>query len=138
MREDDGAYLYDDDLTATKKSVDTRSGEDARARIAAQTGYVDPEYHSTSRAQISHSIHNANARHRIASIKRGGKARSASPLTGPSTTFTPPNTFTTTPSSFSFGAQQPQQPQQQQQQPSQAFGGTGSFTFGQQPSEGHG
>ena len=143
MRDDEGAYLYDDDLTATKKSLDTRSGEAARARLVAQTGYVDPEpyypstphHPSTSRAQISHSFHNTNARNRIASIKRGGKARSASPLTGPSTTFTPPSTFTTTPSSFSFGAQQPQQPQQQ---PSQAFGGTGSFTFGQQPSEGNG
>jgi hypothetical protein len=132
MRDDDGAYLYDDDLTATKRVFDCESGEDARARIAAQTGYVDPGYQpSISRAKISHSYHNTNARSRIASIKRGGKARSASPLTGPSTTFTPPNTFTTTPSSFSFGAQQPQQ------QPSQAFGGSGSFTFGQQPSDGN-
>jgi hypothetical protein len=136
MRDDDGAYLYEDDVTATKKTINTRSGEDARARIAAQTGYVDsePTYPSTSRAQISHSWHTTDARRRIASIKRGGKARSASPFTGPSTTFNPPNTFTTTPSSFSFGAQQPQQ----QQQPNQAFGGNGSFTFGQQPSEGNG
>lgn len=135
MRDDDGDHLYQDDLAPTKRS-DTRSGDEARARLAAQTGYLDPEptYPSTPRAQISHSVRNTNARNRIASIKRGGKARSASPLTGPSTTFTPPNTFTTTPSSFSFGAQQPQQ----QQQPSQGFGGSGSFTFGQQPSEGNG
>ena len=133
MRDDEAAHLYYDDVQPTKK-IQTREGEEARARIAALNGYVDPEptYPSTPRAQISHSNHNTNARNRIASIKRGGKARSASPLTGPSTTFTPPNTFTTTPSSFSFGAQQPQQ------QPSQAFGGNGSFTFGQQSSEGNG
>jgi hypothetical protein len=137
MRDDEYAYRYYDDITEVKKqTLITREGESARARIAATTGYVDPEptHPSMPKAQISHSWHNTDARRRIASIKRGGKARSASPLTGPSTTFTPPNTFTTTPSSFSFGAQQPQQ----QQQPSQAFGGNGSFTFGQQPSEGNG
>ena len=132
MRDDDGDYLYENDVTETQKAFNISSGEEARARLVAQTGCVDPRLSSTPRARISHSTQNTNARNRIASIKRGGKARSASPLTGPSTTFTPPNTFTTTPSSFSFGAQQPQQ------QPSQGFGGSGGFTFGQQPSEGNG
>ena len=142
MRDDDGDYLYEGDVTQTKKAFNIQAGEAARARLVAHTGYMEPEQSSTPRAQttprapISHSSQNTNARNRIASIKRGGKARSASPLTGPSTTFTPPNTFTTTPSSFTFGAQQPQP--QQQQQPSQGFGGSGGFTFGQQPSEGNG
>jgi hypothetical protein len=73
MRDDGYAYRYYDDLTEAKKqTIITREGESARARIAAATGYVDPEptYPSTSRAQISHSWHTTDARRRIASIKR--------------------------------------------------------------------
>lgn len=111
-----------------------RDMEDKRAELAARFGYVDPEDRAQqgTRAQRNASLlRSTNDKNRIASIKRGGgKARSASPLTGPSTTFTPPNTFTTTPSNFSFGAQQ---------QSSTSFGGSDSFTFGQQqPSNGNG
>jgi hypothetical protein len=73
MRDDEYARRYYDDLTEAKKqTIITRGGEIARARIAATTGYVDPEptYPSTSRAQISHSWHTTDARRRIASIKR--------------------------------------------------------------------
>lgn len=138
--------LHHDDPTNTKKRP--REEDDAHARLAAQTGYVEPEARAqqTSNIQRTSSLWRpTNSRSRIASIKRGGKARSASPLTGPSTTFTPPNTFTTTPSSFSFGAQQQSSTSFAfgQQQPSDANGmdrieqsstpapAASSFTFGQ-------
>lgn len=139
MADEHGWELYDGD-TPFRRSDRGAEGEEARANLAAKMGYVEPV--ATPRAQriprvqrnSPYGRHTNSSVNRIASIKRGGgKARSASPLTGPSTTFTPPSTFTTTPSSFSFGAQQAQQ------QPSTGFGGSDSFTFGQQqPSEGNG
>lgn len=135
MRDVDGRHLWTDDPGATKNSGHGGPGEEARRRLAQATGYMGPEETTPTRARhVTPSRHNTNLHsNRIASIKRGGKARSASPLTGPSTTFTPPNTFTTTPSTFSFGADN-------NQQQSQGFGasGGGSFTFGQQqPSAGN-
>lgn len=140
-RNGDG-YLYYDDVRKNRKRSHAKmvEAEDAHARLAAKTGYIEPELRrpqpatpAAPRKRPNPHRHNANPfiPSRIASIKRGGgKARSASPLTGPSTTFTPPNTFTTTPSTFSFGGGN----QQQQAQPNQGFGASngGSFTFGQQ------
>ena len=135
-----GWLLHNEDTPFRRSEAEAEGGfENARAELAAKNGYVDPieppKAQQTPKKRSSPFGRPANPFiNRIASIKRGGgKARSASPLTGPSTTFTPPNTFTTTPSSFSFGAQQAQQ------QPSTGFGGSESFTFGQQqPSEGNG
>lgn len=134
-RDDDGCYLHEDDNTELKRQSRDGQGEEARQRLAASTGYIDPEIATPPRARRNKPLgwNTNSSSNRIASIKRGGKGRSASPLAGPNTTFTPPNTFTTTPSSFGFGAQPAQQ------QPSTGFGGSGSFTFGQQQSsEGHG
>ena len=126
--------LHDGDDLWRRAEAAKREMDGIRARLAAKTGYVDPEEQEQAQQTTGGQRKRPLERHtnytsRIASIKRGGKARSASPLTGPSTTFTPPNTFTTTPSSFSFGAQQ---------QSSTSFGGSESFTFGQQqPSDGN-
>jgi hypothetical protein len=129
--------LHDGDTLSRKNEREAmRAMEKQRSALAARCGYVDPDEQPRAQQTLRRNTpfgRSANSANRIASIKRGGKARSASPLTGPSTTFTPPNTFTTTPSSFSFGAQQAQQQQ------STGFGGSESFTFGQQqPSEGNG
>jgi len=144
--------LHDSDTTRHRDFQKAQTElEKSRAALAARFGYVEPEERAqqTTRFQGNSSLKRTNNSSRIASIKRGGgKARSASPLTGPSTTFTPPNTFTTTPSSFSFGAQQQQQQSSTsfafgQQQPSDANGmdrieqsstpapAASSFTFGQ-------
>jgi hypothetical protein len=136
MRDDDNQYLHDFDDRGTSRRLRGNEVEEARQRLAASAGYVDPvetpRAPSTPRLQRNTPFGRpANSANRIASIKRGGKARSASPMTGPST-FTP-NTFTATPSSFSFGAQQAQQ------QPNPGFGASEGFAFGQQqPSEGNG
>jgi hypothetical protein len=135
MRDDDNQYLHDGDNRAGKR-FRVSEADEARQRLAASAGYVDlvetPRAPSTPRLQRNTPFgRNTNSVNRIASIKRGGKARSASPMTGPNT-FTP-NTFTATPSSFSFGAQQAQQ------QPNPGFGASEGFAFGQQqPSEGNG
>jgi hypothetical protein len=136
MRDDDNQYVHDGDDRANSRRLRGNEIEEARQRLAASAGYVDPvetpRAPSTPRLQRNTPLgRNANSVNRIASIKRGGKARSASPMTGPNT-FTP-NTFTATPSSFSFGAQQAQQ------QPNPGFGASEGFAFGQQqPSEGNG
>jgi len=118
--------LHDGDTPFRRSEASKEELEGIRDRLAAKTGYVDPDkaQQTTGGRRKRPAERYTNYTSRIASIKRGGKARSASPLTGPSTTFTPPNTFTTTPSSFSFGAQQQS---------------SNSFAFGQQqPSDGNG
>lgn len=130
--------LHDLDDTERKRRPNHDDMQSRRDAFAAKNGIFDREETPRPRTMQSTTPSRRSTNlfpNRIASIKRGGKARSASPLTGPSTTFTPPNTFTTTPSNFSFGAQQPQQ-----SQPTPGFGGgSESFTFGQQqPSEGNG